>query len=639
MASRLTTFIVATIVAGTLIAGLIVGAQRDDATGPVDLIITNGQVYTGAGTQFAEAVAVRGNKVLVVGSNREVKRLRRPRTTMVDAHGGTVLPGFNDAHVHLLDGGRMLTAVDLFGASTLADVEAALKAYAALHADEPWIRGRRWTYQPLPGSVLARQRLDAIVPDRPALVTAADNRAGWANTRALQAAGITRRTPNPPDGVIVKDPRTGDPTGVLKGGALRLVERVLPEPTDEERRTAVRTAAAEAHSVGITSVQHVAGDVDDLKAVAALRTAGELDLRVYAGLAVAPGFTEADAEALDAARTSYPDDPLFKAGAVAVTVGAVETGPFAGRARRVPTYTAAELTSLVRLLDARGWQIVVRTHDRHGVRMALDAFEQAMGATPTPERGRRHRLEHVTGIDDADVDRLVQMGIVAAQRPTPGGLGAGDLDAWAARGATSRTRRVPCTSASGMVVDVSCSAAAGRWRFSIRSSACRRCDGGDRRGGRRSHTRGPTRCPGGGGGRLHDAGSMGRVRRAAEGTARTRHARRHRHPLDRHLHARQESARRLRAHDHLRRPGRLQAAGAGDHRLGRGLRPATIRADVGGAGAAETLVAGRGRSARSPARDRPRRWSTSRGGPPRGAPARRSPSRPARPRRRASPSR
>jgi predicted amidohydrolase YtcJ len=438
MASRLTTFIVATIVAGTLIAGLIVGAQRDDATGPVDLIITNGQVYRGAGTQFAEAVAVRGNKVLVVGSNREVKRLRRPRTTMVDAHGGTVLPGFNDAHVHLLDGGRMLTAVDLFGASTLADVEAALKAYAALHADEPWIRGRRWTYQPLPGSVLARQRIDAIVPDRPALVTAAENHAGWANTRALQAAGITRRTPNPPDGVIVKDPRTGDPTGVLKGGALRLVERVLPEPTHEERRTALRTAAAEAHSVGITSVQHVAGDVDDLEAVAALRTAGELDLRVYAGLAVAPGFTEADAEVLDAARTSYPDDPLFKAGAVAVTVGAVETGPFAGRARRVPTYTAEELTSLVRLLDARGWQILVRTHDRHGVRMALDAFEQAMGATPTPERGRRHRLEHVTGIDDADVDRLVQMGIVAAQRPTPGGLGAGDLDAWAARGATSR---------------------------------------------------------------------------------------------------------------------------------------------------------------------------------------------------------
>ena len=122
MASRLTTFIVVLIVAGTLIAGLIVGAQRDDESGPVDLIVTNGRVYLGSDTDFAEALAIRGNKILRVGSNRAIKRLRRPQTTMVDAHGGSVLPGFNDAHVHLMSGGLGLSELNLLGATTLESI-------------------------------------------------------------------------------------------------------------------------------------------------------------------------------------------------------------------------------------------------------------------------------------------------------------------------------------------------------------------------------------------------------------------------------------------------------------------------------------------------------------------------------------
>jgi predicted amidohydrolase YtcJ len=430
MASRLTTFIVATIVAGTLIAGLIVGAQRDDATGPVDVIITNGRVYTGDAETFAEAVAIRGNKVLVVGTNREIKRLRRPHTTMVDAHGGTVLPGFNDAHVQIAHGGRTLTAVDLSGASTLADIETRVKAFAAANTDEPWVRGHRWVYQPFPGAMSARQHLDALVPDRPAFLTASDGRAGWANSRALQLAGISRRTPNPPDGVIVKDPRTGDPTGVLKAGAMRLVETVLPPPDADELRDAVRAAAAEAHSVGITSVQHVAGAPDDLEAIAALRAAGELDVRVYAGLVLAPGFSEADADALDEVRARYPDDPMFKAGAVTIVLRPTETTPFAARrGSRPAAYTAPELTSLVRMLDARGWQLVIQTHDGQGVRMALDALEQAIAANETPGRGRRHRLEHAGDLDDAAVDRVSALGVVLSHRPTQA---FSDIDAWAA---------------------------------------------------------------------------------------------------------------------------------------------------------------------------------------------------------------
>ena len=168
MASRLTTFIVVLIVAGTLIAGLIVGAQRDDESGPIDLIVTNGRVYRGSDTKFAEALAIRGNKILRVGSNREIKRLRRPQTTMVDAHGGSVLPGFNDAHVHFISGGLALSELNLLDTTTLDAIQSAVKEFAASHPERPWVRGRGWYYDPFPGGLPTRQQLDAVVPDRPA---------------------------------------------------------------------------------------------------------------------------------------------------------------------------------------------------------------------------------------------------------------------------------------------------------------------------------------------------------------------------------------------------------------------------------------------------------------------------------------
>ena len=215
MASRLTTFIVVLIVAGTLVAGLIVGAQRDDESGPVDLIVTNGRVYTGSASAFAEAVAIRGNKILRVGTNREIKRLRRPQTAVVDAHGGSVLPGFNDAHLHLMSGGLALSNVSLLDATTLEDIQSTVKAFAASHPERPWVRGRGWYYDPFPGGLPTRQQLDAAVPDRPAYLVAYDGHTGWANTRALEAAGITR--PHAESGE--RRHREGSENGRADGGA------------------------------------------------------------------------------------------------------------------------------------------------------------------------------------------------------------------------------------------------------------------------------------------------------------------------------------------------------------------------------------------------------------------------------------
>src|SRR6186713_2482362 len=139
MATRLTTILVAVIVGATFIAGLIVGAQRDDASGPVDLIIVNGKVYPGGGAALQEAVAVRGNQILRVGSNREVKRLRRAQTMVLDAHGATVLPGLNDAQVHLMSGALTLEHLNLSTASTIDDVETELRHYAEDNAELPWL--------------------------------------------------------------------------------------------------------------------------------------------------------------------------------------------------------------------------------------------------------------------------------------------------------------------------------------------------------------------------------------------------------------------------------------------------------------------------------------------------------------------
>jgi len=193
MAARLTTYVVVGIVAATLIAGLIVGAQRDDNDGPVDLIVFNGKVYTADGSSsMAEAVAVRGNQILRVGSNRDINRLRRPQTVVVDALGAAVLPGFNDASAHFIDGGVALEAVDLREATTIEEIQARIGAWAEAHPDRPWIVGGGWDSAAVAAGP-TRQLLDAIVADRPACLLSRDGRSAWLNTKALRRAGITRR--------------------------------------------------------------------------------------------------------------------------------------------------------------------------------------------------------------------------------------------------------------------------------------------------------------------------------------------------------------------------------------------------------------------------------------------------------------
>jgi predicted amidohydrolase YtcJ len=439
MAARLTAYVVVGIVAATLIAGLIVGAQRDDSDGPIDIIIHNARVYTaGPDAEMAEALAIRGNQILRVGGEREVMRLRRPQTTVIDAHGAAVLPGFNDAHLHFITGGLGLERVNLEGAITLDEIQARVRDWAERNADAPWVLGRGWFYQPFPGGLPTRQQIDAIVPDRPAHLLSYDGHTSWVNSRALRLAGITRSTPNPAHGVIVKDARTGEPTGVLKEAATALVGSRIPSPTAEERASALRGAIGEAHRLGITSIQNAGGTAGDVELYAEARRAGDLTVRVYTALTATGLIGEKEIDELDAIIKQYPDDPLLKARAIKVTLdGVVESQtaamlePYATDGSSVsPTIDPDDYNRMVRLLDARGWQIMTHAAGDRAVRMALNAYEHAVRSNPRPEQGRRHRIEHADTVDSDDVARFGALGVLAAMQPFRGSPSPTRIDVW-----------------------------------------------------------------------------------------------------------------------------------------------------------------------------------------------------------------
>ena len=369
MAARLTAFLVVGIVGVTLIAGLIVGAQRDDE-GPVDLIVHNAIVFTGDVSrpdEMPEAVAVRANQVLRVGSNREILRLQRPQTVTIDARGATVVPGFNDAHLHLVRGGLALRGVDLTGTTTLEEAVQRVAAWALANPDDKWITGRGWDSELLGASERpTRQALDKVISTRPVQLLSRDGDTLWVNSHALKLARLGTR----------------DATGIVAHDAdeFETLQDLLPEPTREERSRALFAAIAEAQRHGITSLQDADGEPSDFEVLDAARKSGSVDMRIYSALPIHTARTDEDVAALDDVLKRYPDDPLFKAGAARIET---DEG-----------LTADALNKLVRLLDARGWQVMIEAESPEEVDIARTAFAHAERSNATVPRERRHRLEH-----------------------------------------------------------------------------------------------------------------------------------------------------------------------------------------------------------------------------------------------------
>jgi predicted amidohydrolase YtcJ len=440
MAARLTTLVVVAIVAGTLIAGLIVGAQRDDNDGPIDLIVHNARVYTADDGAMAEAVAIRGNQILRVGSEREILRLKRPQTVMVDAKGAAVLPGFNDAHLDLGEGAAALEGVDLRDAATVEEVGERVREWAEANPQRRWVLGRGWTRGEFPTSSLTRQALDRAVADRPVRLLSADGRTAWVNTRALHLANIDRTTAPPAGGTILRESRTGEPSGLLQNTAVSLVERIVPAPTPIQRAEALRAAVAEAHRLGVTSVQDIGASVDELQAYAAARRSGDLLLRVYSALPVTIAAPDPELDTLEAATAKYADDPLLKAGALTLAVDRpAATAPLLSESTAKTEEEGFRidpdaLNRLMRRLDARGWQIIADAGTDMAVTMTLDAYEHAARSNPSRTRERRHRIENAANVAASDLRRFRSLGVLASMRPIEDDL----LRQW---GSDSRTSR------------------------------------------------------------------------------------------------------------------------------------------------------------------------------------------------------
>ena len=432
MRSRTALMFVWIAVASLGLAAVACNPPSPPAAQVADLVIVNGHVFAAddKGT-VAQAVAVAGHTIVRVGTDEEIGAFRGPKTRVIDAKGGTVAPGFNDSHVHFVSGGQSLGDVDLAGLTTLRQVQAAIATFAATKPADAWVKGRGWLYSPFPGGSPTKAQLDEVVPDRPAVMTCYDGHSIWVNSKVLAMAGITKDTPNPPNGIIVKDPKTGEPTGHLKESATDLVKPILPTITDADRRAALRAAVAHAHQYGVTSIQNAGGSLEEMQMYDQARQAGELQVRAYLAFSAESGLTDGDVDRMEQAWKTFGDDPTLKTGVVKMYAdGVIESRtaamltPYANSTSAgSPNLPPEELTRIVTMLDKRGLQVQIHAIGDRAIRMSLDAFEHAAAANPAPARGRRHRLEHIESIDAADIPRFGKLGVIASQQPMHVALG------------------------------------------------------------------------------------------------------------------------------------------------------------------------------------------------------------------------
>lgn len=396
---------------------------------PADVILHGARVYTvDQGRPWAEAVAVRGDRIVKVGREQEVLRLRGPATQVYGLRGGLVLPGFNDGHTHFLDGALGLSQVDLTGATTLEAIRDRVREYAAAHPDEPWIVGFGWLYSTFPDRLPHRRELDAVEAARPVFLYSYDGHSGWANGAALRLAGIDARTPQLPSnkGELVKDPKTGEPTGALKEGAMALVEEVLPKPSRDRKLRALEAGLKHAAALGVTAVQNCSGGQDEIDLYDELERLGRLTLRTRTATPMPDSpvlLTDAVVQRIVAARDAHPG-PWVRAGTVKFFAdGVIESNtaamlePYSNdpATRGKPHYDARQLEAMVRKVDAAGLQIYIHAIGDAGVRMSLDALETAL--RERPGRRRRHRLEHIETVAAADIPRFAKIGVLASMQP------------------------------------------------------------------------------------------------------------------------------------------------------------------------------------------------------------------------------
>lgn len=400
-------------------------AQGNSPQSSADIVVVNARIYTvNAQQPWADSLAIRSDKIVAVGEAKDVARYRGSSTKVFDAKGHLVLPGFTDCHIHFMEGSLGLTHVDLIGTKSVEDIQKKVKAYTSSHPDEPWISGAGWTYPTFGPSALPDKKiLDAVVPDRPVFLVAFDGHSSWANSKALALAGITKNTPDPPNGKIVRD-ANGDATGALKEWAGDLVSKFVPKPTREERLAALRKGLQEANKVGLVRVHSAGGDFEWLDLYDELRRKGELTVRQYiAYFFDPPELTVEGIEKAEKARRTYHDDWISGGAVKTMLDGVVESHtaamlqPYSDDPKESGKlfWDPAKYKQAVLEWDKRGFQIFTHAIGDKAVRLALDAYQQAGAANHTADS--RPRIEHIETITAQDIPRFGKLGVIASFQP------------------------------------------------------------------------------------------------------------------------------------------------------------------------------------------------------------------------------
>lgn len=383
-----------------------------------DRIYVNARVWTGDPSQpSAEAFAVRGDRLLTVGAEANVRALAGARTEVVDLGGRRVVPGFNDAHWHL----PARPGARLDGAGSVAVIVQRLQAYAAAHPGEKWLVGRGWMPSDFPGLTAHRRYLDDAFPDRPVVIRDRDGHQALANSRALQLAGVTAATPDPEDGRIEREP-DGRPTGLLKERAARLVLDQLPPMTVEATHAMLLEELATAASFGLTSLQDAtAGGFTEVEQAAVDRALAEGAMKVRYRIPVpfSADVTPAQLAEYAALRDRTRGSLLSHGIAKEIIDGTIDAKtaamlePYVGTHERgMPMWSAKDLNATVADYDRAGLQVQLHAIGDGAIRMALDAYEHA--AKVNGPRDRRHRIEHIEAPATADLPRFKALGVIAS---------------------------------------------------------------------------------------------------------------------------------------------------------------------------------------------------------------------------------
>ena len=388
-----------------------------------DLIIVNASIHTMNSAQpSAEAIAIHGNRIVAVGSSEEIKKLGGSNTRVIDAHAQLMLPGFNDAHVHFMSGGFQLSSVDLRDANTPQEFADRVRSFAAKLPPGRWMTGGDWDHERWPDAKLpTKELIDRYTPNTPVFVNRLDGHMALANSVALKLAGVTRESKDPPGGVIVRDPQTGEPTGILKDAAQSFVWKVIPASSFEEKLAAARAATNHAASLGVTSVQDMSAGAD-VSIYQALLDHGELKTRIYA---VWP-LPRWERLAQTGVRAHFGSAMLRTGGLKGFADGSLGSTtalffePYvdAPNTSGIPSdemFPEGAMLERVRGADRAGLQVIIHAIGDRANDNILSIYEQV--EREDGDRDRRFRIEHAQHLRSQDIPRFARGKVIASMQP------------------------------------------------------------------------------------------------------------------------------------------------------------------------------------------------------------------------------